>query len=42
MRAGQDWSNPCLDSIWVSLPMLVLHSVADFKRKEIFNLWQKF
>jgi hypothetical protein len=27
---AQDWSDPCLDSIWVSLPMRVLHSAGDF------------
>src|SRR5215216_2605567 len=38
---AQNWSNACLDSVWIILPMLSLHSSVDFKRKEIFNFMAK-
>src|SRR5262245_57677313 len=40
-RMLRDWSDPCLDSTWVSLLMRVLHSPGDFTRKEIFNFMAK-
>src|SRR5436190_1307850 len=38
---AQDWSDPCLESVWVSLPMRVLHSSGDFKKKGNFNFMAK-
>src|SRR6266550_6615619 len=40
-RGAQNWSNACLDSIWLSLPMRVLRSSGDFKRKENFQFYGK-
>ena len=42
IRNPQDWSNPCLDSMWVSLANAGSALGGRLQRKEIFNLWQKF